>query len=93
MIICVVYNIRNHIHLSSRARLFMHIDYDNFPVLPLIFVSVYFREVDLLDWDNLMDMNTQMGRHLVVPNVKVGSWSCSINSILIPKVRTHRDHI
>lgn len=63
----------------------MHIDYDNFPVSPLIFVSVYFREVDLLDWDNLMDMNTQMGRHLVVPNVKVGSWSCSIKKYFDPQ--------
>lgn len=44
-------------------------------------MSIYFREVDLLDWDNLLDMNTQMGRHLVVPNVKVRSWSCSINSL------------
>lgn len=44
-------------------------------------MSIYFREVDLLDWDNLLDMNTQMGRHLVVPNVKVRSWSYSINSL------------
>ncbi|XP_022342294.2 proline dehydrogenase 1, mitochondrial-like isoform X1 [Crassostrea virginica] len=29
-------------------------------------------EVDLLDWDNLLDINTQMGKHLVVPNVTTG---------------------
>ncbi|XP_055996858.1 proline dehydrogenase 1, mitochondrial-like isoform X2 [Ostrea edulis] len=29
-------------------------------------------EIDLLDWDNLLDINTQMGKHLVIPNVKTG---------------------
>ncbi|XP_061196284.1 proline dehydrogenase 1, mitochondrial-like [Saccostrea echinata] len=29
-------------------------------------------EVDLLDWDNLLDINTQMGKYMVVPNVKTG---------------------
>lgn len=40
-------------------------------------------EVDLLDWDNLMDMNTQMGRHLVVPNVKTGELQPLVASLQV----------
>lgn len=40
-------------------------------------------EVDLLDWDNLLDMNTQMGRYLVVPNVKTGDLQPLVASLQV----------
>ena len=47
-------------------------------------ICFYSRQVDIMDWDNLLEVNMSLSKLLVVPNLKVNA------AIMILSFRTDR---